>query len=96
MSNNITLSVEDALTNIDNALAQLNANRQAHDILKASVERLRSEIIDLNGRLLTQSTEVQTLYTSRIFELERQIEELENRPIPAADPIVDVIETEKG
>ncbi len=86
MSNTISLSVEDALTNIDNALAQLNANRQAHDILKASVDRLRSEIAELNSRLLTQSTEVQALYTSRIDELERQILDLENRPIQAAEP----------
>jgi len=78
------LSTEDALTNIDNALASLNGNRQTHAILLASLERVRSEIVSLNTRLLDRATEVSDLYQRRIAELEQRIQELGENPPPPA------------
>jgi hypothetical protein len=45
------LSVEDALTNVDNAIAQLNANRQTHMILQASVQRIKDEVNELKNQV---------------------------------------------
>ena len=87
-SNTIQLSVEDALSNIDNALSQLNGNRQTHMVLQVSVERVREELISLNTRLLTQSTEVSALYEARIKELEARIAELSDNPPVKPPPLM--------
>lgn len=49
----ITLTLEEALTNINNALGSINANRQTHDILTASVEKVKNEIATLHAHLAT-------------------------------------------
>jgi formate-dependent nitrite reductase cytochrome c552 subunit len=47
----IEVTVEQAFGNIDQALANAHATRQAHEILKASIERIRNEISQLQKEL---------------------------------------------
>lgn len=47
----IEVTLEQALTNIDGGLATINANRQTHEVLKTSVQRVRDEIASLTQQL---------------------------------------------
>ncbi len=47
------MPLEQAFNLIDQALSQLNANRETHALLQASIERVKNEIMNLSQQVQT-------------------------------------------